>query len=74
MFVSAELEDVDGYALTHELRGRQVTVDTPVFVMNPADEDARLDAVRAGATDAVSTRTTPRNALNRLEELLEHVD
>ena len=74
VFVSAELEDVDGYALTHELRGRQVTVDTPVFVMNPADEDARLDAVRAGATDAVSTRTTPRNALNRLEELLEHVD
>ena len=74
VIVAGDLEGVDGYALTHELRGRQVTVDTPVLIMNAADEKERLDAVRAGATDTVDSEKAATDALSRLEELLEPID
>ena len=74
VFVAADLEGVDGYAVAHELRARQVTVDTPVFIVGDDEEPKRLDAVRAGATDAVAGGEGTKDAVDKLEALLEHVE
>jgi type IV pilus assembly protein PilB len=55
VLVAVDLPDMDGYAVTRELRARPVTADLPVILMtnDAGDSEVAAESVRAGADDHV---------------------
>ena len=62
------LPDLDGYAVTRELRARPVTVDLPIVMMTGLDDPrTELEGLRAGADDHVTKPLDLEVLIARLE-------
>ncbi len=69
--IARDLGDLDGYAVTSELRSRAVTLDLPVMILDSdGSADEYLEALRAGADGNVRRRGGAGEVLSRLDELL----
>jgi type IV pilus assembly protein PilB len=69
--VDVGLPDVDGYALTRELRSRETTMHLPIVLVSGAtDPDAELEGLRAGADAFVTKPVDLEDLLPRLDRLV----
>jgi DNA-binding response OmpR family regulator len=65
------LPDMDGYALTRELRARPTTRDVPVVLVTGRDDrTTELTGLQAGADDFLTKPVDPKVLLARLEAVL----
>ena len=65
------LPDMDGYAITRQLRANALTASIPVILLTALDgEDYQLKAYRAGADDFMVKPCNPRLLVGRMMQLL----
>ena len=68
VLLAVDLPDMDGYAVTRELRARPVTTNLPIVLMtDTVDADTAAEGVRAGADDHVTKPLDADVLLARLD-------
>ena len=69
VLLSVDLPDLDGYAVTRELRARPVTVNLPVVLMTDSSDVDPAEGIRAGADEHLAKPLDADVLLARLDSV-----